>query len=208
MRGIFILILFLLQREQQGFKKSRPESAAGGLKLNASSSSFDFLGTNHAATIRPMTASSGRMAQSVDNLKQFTAVQQNQHQQQFSAQNSRPSTAGPLRNGTRPPLSFGMDTRESPTEHTSAMSKVNSSQAFTPLFVEKDKQVCRFYGHFFQARTWEREGPLGDPVIETNQCRRLTIYFYLVDETIEISEPKAPNTGNLLFYIIFTNTYL
>lgn len=146
---------------------------------------------------RPVTAAGGRMTQSVDNFKQFAAVQQTQ-QQQFN--NSRPSTAGPLRGGTRPPLSFGTDTRESPTEYTQALNKTASTQSFTPLFVEKDKQVCRFYGHFFQARTWEREGPLGDPVIETQQCRRLTIYYYIIDDTVEIAEPKAQNTGELRFF--------
>eukprot|EP01034_Spumella_vulgaris_P039141 gene39141-48342_t len=138
-------------------------------------------------------------------------AQKVQRQHGFSRNNTRPSTAGPLSKtntisfGTD--TRFGNDTRGSPSPYDwgndgSIVGTINKApvintynQAFTPMFVEKDKQVARFYGHFFQARTWEKDGPLGDPVIETNQCRRITVYYYLIDNTIEISEPKTANSG-------------
>lgn len=64
-----------------------------------------------------------------------------------------------------------------------------------PKFVTMDKKVARFYGHFYQRRPWEDDSPLGDPIIEVMLPRRVTFYFYLVDDTVEITEPKLANTG-------------
>jgi hypothetical protein len=180
--------------------------------MGATASNMD-LGLNNASPIqnysfdRPATAGTSRLAQSVENLKLFATVQQEQ-QHGYTRNTQRPSTAGPLKTNT---LNFGTDTRGSPSPNDwgnngSIIGTINKApqvntynQAFTPLFVEKDKQVARFYGHFFQARTWEKDGPLGDPVIETNQCRRVTIFYYLIDNTIEISEPKTANSGEAFY---------
>ena len=64
------------------------------------------------------------------------------------------------------------------------------------IFLETEKQVCRFYGHFFQSRNWDNKGPLGYPTIEAASGRRLTILYYLNDQTIEMVEPKTQNSGN------------
>lgn len=71
----------------------------------------------------------------------------------------------------------------------------------TPQFVAMDKQVARFYAHFFQERNWDREGPLGDPVLEKEMCRLVTIQYYLFDDEVQIIEPEVTNAGmsKLLF---------
>eukprot|EP01038_Epipyxis_sp_PR26KG_P008512 gene8512-11507_t len=85
---------------------------------------------------------------------------------------SRPSTAGP-----------GVP-----------RSSINAS-SIVPKYVELDKKVCRFYAHFNQDRTWEKDNPLGDPMVETTMGRRVTIHYYLLDNTVEINEPKQTNNG-------------
>lgn len=61
--------------------------------------------------------------------------------------------------------------------------------------MEFDKQVLRFYGYIYVDRTWELNGPLGDPSIETAMCRHLTIFYYLESDKIEITEAAVVNSG-------------
>ena len=95
---------------------------------------------------------------------------------------TRPSTAGPT---------FGR--ASSGNLHQSA-SNANMPVKL-PRYVETDKQVCRFYGHFYQQRPWENGGPLGDPVLEQKMVRKMIFYYYIYDDTIEISEPRTINSG-------------
>jgi len=64
-----------------------------------------------------------------------------------------------------------------------------------PKFVEMDRLVARFYGYFYQERPWAKNGPLGDPSIETHLCRHVSIMYYLENDTVEISEKVVPNSG-------------
>lgn len=58
-----------------------------------------------------------------------------------------------------------------------------------------DKLVARFYAHFFEERNWDRFGPLGDPQMEKEICRLVTIQYYLYDNEVQILEPKVTNAG-------------
>jgi len=58
-----------------------------------------------------------------------------------------------------------------------------------------DKLVARFYAHFFEERNWDRYGPLGDPQMEKEICRLVTIQYYLYDNEVQILEPKVTNAG-------------
>jgi len=53
--------------------------------------------------------------------------------------------------------------------------------------VKLDKIVLRFYGYFKES------------VVESNlenwKVRRLTLYYYLEDSTVMMSEPKESNSG-------------
>eukprot|EP01041_Mallomonas_annulata_P008802 gene8802-18211_t len=64
-----------------------------------------------------------------------------------------------------------------------------------PKFVENDKLVLRYYGHFFEDRVWDPEAPLGLSVVENKICRYLTLYYYITDDSFEMIEPKQANSG-------------
>lgn len=107
---------------------------------------------------------------------------------------NRPSTAQPLgRNSLASKSSasilanFGLPRVEpiAPPRH----------QPHIPKFVENDKVVCRFYGYFYDDRVWASDNPLGVPTIENEMGRRLTILYYVDDNTISMAEPKIQNSG-------------
>jgi len=82
--------------------------------------------------------------------------------------------------------------------HTIAPNKKPPTTAFAPVvpkFVETDKLVLRFFGHFFEERIWEQDSPLGENGIETHMARLLTVFFYVEDLSIELIEPKQTNSG-------------
>lgn len=138
--------------------------------------------------VRPSTAASDRLTRSVENLKTFTALQQQQRMNVSQTVQVRPATAVPFR-------SSSVNTFQDEQTQQQFTKPLEYTSPFIPAFVTKDKQVLRFYGYFYQSRNWEVDGPLGEPEIEKQQCRRITIYWYLIDDTVEIVEPKAPNTG-------------
>ena len=108
---------------------------------------------------------------------------------------SRPSTAGANNN-----VSYFNSSR--PHTASSALKQL-------PKYITHDKKVLRFYGHFLQERSWDKQSTLGQPVIETFQPRNLTVLYYLVDDTIEVFETKGLNTGKLIypfFTLIFIKT--
>jgi len=57
----------------------------------------------------------------------------------------------------------------------------------TPAWLKHDKQVLRFYG-YFQESIVERAG-------ENSRYRHVSFLFYMEDGTMQISEPKAENSG-------------
>ena len=63
------------------------------------------------------------------------------------------------------------------------------SEHFQPDWVKLDKQVLRFYGYFKES--------VVESKLENSRIRKLTIYFYLTDDTISIYEDKENNSGIL-----------
>lgn len=61
------------------------------------------------------------------------------------------------------------------------------SEHFQPDYVKLDKQVLRFYGFFKESVVESRN--------ENSRIRKLTIYYYLTDDTISINEDRETNTG-------------
>jgi hypothetical protein len=98
---------------------------------------------------------------------------------------SRPATAAPIRNEI-----FYR------TSNSAYSTFAKSSGIFkNPKYIELDQKVCRFYGYFLQPRIWDKTSALGEPTVETEQCRHVTILYYLVDDTVEINEKKVINSG-------------
>ncbi|XP_055373718.1 EF-hand domain-containing family member C2-like [Condylostylus longicornis] len=56
-----------------------------------------------------------------------------------------------------------------------------------PAWITYDKKVLCFYGYFQEALT--------EVYKAAYQIRKIKLYYYLEDDTIEISEPKVPNSG-------------
>lgn len=61
------------------------------------------------------------------------------------------------------------------------------SEHFQPDYVKLDKQVLRFYGYFKESVVESRN--------ENSRIRKLTIYYYLTDDTISINEDRESNSG-------------
>eukprot|EP00742_Colponemidia_sp_Colp-10_P002577 GILJ01002753.1.p1 GENE.GILJ01002753.1~~GILJ01002753.1.p1 ORF type:complete len:1046 (+),score=158.87 GILJ01002753.1:79-3138(+) len=62
-----------------------------------------------------------------------------------------------------------------------------TSSSFVPQFVEKDRQVLRFFGYFKEQ--------VHENAVENWRARRLVLHFYLVDGSIHIEEPRQLNSG-------------
>jgi hypothetical protein len=62
------------------------------------------------------------------------------------------------------------------------------SEHFQPDYVKLDKQVLRFWGYFKES--------IVESKIENSRIRKLTIYYYLTDDTISINEDKETNSGH------------
>jgi len=58
---------------------------------------------------------------------------------------------------------------------------------FEPTYVKLDKQVLRFYGYFKEHVVESR--------LENARVRHVTIFYYLEDKSIMITEPKQVNSG-------------
>lgn len=74
-------------------------------------------------------------------------------------------------------------------------ARLAASRPFIPRFVVNDREVARFYAHTMQPRAWDESCPIGVPSIESIMFRRMTILFYLIDNTVEIIEEKNENAG-------------
>jgi hypothetical protein len=112
----------------------------------------------------------------------------------------------PARTGTA--NNNGSDNRENFASNTQTLkldpSKVTlnpKSLAQTPLskvprFVETDKQVLRFYCHFFDKETQITHHPDLLKVKHPSTARLFTLLVYLNDFTVEIVEDKQVNSGH------------
>jgi len=61
------------------------------------------------------------------------------------------------------------------------------SEHFQPDWVKLDKQVLRFYGYFKESIVESRN--------ENSRVRKLTIYYYITDDTMSIHEERETNSG-------------
>jgi hypothetical protein len=64
-----------------------------------------------------------------------------------------------------------------------------------PRFVETDKQVLRFFAHFFERKRPEEGVEFRRTNTVSEAARLLTILIYISDETIEIHEERVINSG-------------
>lgn len=60
-------------------------------------------------------------------------------------------------------------------------------EQFEPTYVKLDKQVLRFHG-FFKEHVVESR-------LENSKVRKVTIFYYLEDKSIMVTEPKQVNAG-------------
>ncbi|CAM6035434.1 unnamed protein product [Sphagnum compactum] len=79
------------------------------------------------------------------------------------------------------------DTQENYDNAGACHACVTQSSGPQPVWLKYDRQVLRFYA-WFKEQVDER-------VEENHRHRRCTIYFYLSDGNIHISEPKERNSG-------------
>ena len=61
------------------------------------------------------------------------------------------------------------------------------SEQFQPDWVKLDKQVLRFHGYFKESVVESR--------LENSRLRKLTIFYYLTDDTMSINEDRETNAG-------------
>ncbi len=157
---------------------------------------FQAFNTNASGRMRPATAHGTSSHPMISNTARdfgtgfgleggIAAGNNNQEDDGYQGQYQlppRPSTANPsLGRGPSSALLYGKSKVELPVK--------------LPRYVETDKQVARFWGHFYQLRPWERSGPLGDSRIEEEVGRKFVFYYYIYDNTIEIFEPRNINSG-------------
>ena len=183
---LIIFVKFLLQREKDGFKKSSRPSTA-----NPNSATINERGE----ISRPNTGNPNFPEVDYYNNGYQQDLQQFENRGNTNTLN-RPKTAGPVityRGAT--PLFSGTDFNPERSVDPRAHSRPCTGKV--PKFVELDKMVLRFYAHFFQDRNWDRDGPLGDPELEKEICRLVTVQYYLVDNEVQILEPKVTNAGTV-----------
>lgn len=85
------------------------------------------------------------------------------------------------------------------------------TSAQVPRFVEKEKQVLRFYAHFFERKRPEAGIEFRRTNTTHEMARLLTMLVYLEDETVEIHEEKVINSGPsgfIFFSVIFMSSYV
>lgn len=205
------------QREKEGFKKSsRPSTAGAGVDRNQA---ITYINEGNQTTSRP----SSRPNTAGGNNVNFSGNNNNYNQSYLAATNggnfhaadfynqtgqrpgsarvthtgtnahARPQTAGQLPYRGATPLCSGYDFNPEPAYDEKAHSR--PATGLVPPYVTLDKQVTRFYAHFFEDRNWDKEGPLGDPGMEKEICRPVTIQYYLYDNDVQILEPRVTNAG-------------
>lgn len=60
-------------------------------------------------------------------------------------------------------------------------------EQFEPVYVKLDKQVLRFHGYFKESVVESR--------LENYRIRRVTVFYYLEDKSIMVTEPRVENSG-------------
>lgn len=148
------------------------------------------VGDDLKASSRPQTASSRRPAsamsrpQSASNPYGFTYN---------ASPYSRPGSAATGRVPMSPSqnnfdtINFFDNTQRTDTSTRPVTPKV-------PHFVETEKQVLRFYAHFFDFDVQQSRKPLRK-FQSASTARLLTVLIYVEDSTIEINEERNVNSG-------------
>lgn len=87
------------------------------------------------------------------------------------------------------PCSFreGSSLSSSQTTHVNHFDVAPIKELFQPDWVKLDKQVLRFFGYFKET--------VDESKIEYARIRKLKIFYYLTDDTLEIIEDKEMNSG-------------
>eukprot|EP00602_Paraphysomonas_sp_CaronLab_P009435 CAMPEP_0185029576 /NCGR_PEP_ID=MMETSP1103-20130426/15967_1 /TAXON_ID=36769 /ORGANISM="Paraphysomonas bandaiensis, Strain Caron Lab Isolate" /LENGTH=814 /DNA_ID=CAMNT_0027564377 /DNA_START=27 /DNA_END=2471 /DNA_ORIENTATION=- len=90
--------------------------------------------------------------------------------------------------------SMKRDTTEVPSPQKQRDTKETHQKARVPKFVETEKQVLRFYCHFFEKDVPEL-GQRRQKVASSSTPRFFTLRIYVEDNTFEISEERCQNSG-------------
>eukprot|EP00596_Hydrurales_sp_CCMP1899_P008495 CAMPEP_0119045416 /NCGR_PEP_ID=MMETSP1177-20130426/39552_1 /TAXON_ID=2985 /ORGANISM="Ochromonas sp, Strain CCMP1899" /LENGTH=677 /DNA_ID=CAMNT_0007017137 /DNA_START=91 /DNA_END=2121 /DNA_ORIENTATION=+ len=160
--------------------KSMNEEPTPNRPVTASSYRADSFKEEHTTGNRPMTASSYRA-------DTFTGMnEEHTTGNRPMTASARPSTASSY----MPERTGGLKFQQIPAVLTSTRTLPK-----VPSFVETEKIVTRFYGYFNYNRIFEKDSVLGSASVDPSDPRYLTILFFLEDETCEIIEKKAPNSG-------------
>ena len=94
-----------------------------------------------------------------------------------------PGIGGTLLPGQAPPK----ESISSTTIYNQVMGDTNQEGETVPAWVAFGSQVLRFYGYFKE--------PVFSSQQETYRVRKVTILFFLEDDTIQIYEPRVKNSG-------------
>lgn len=77
---------------------------------------------------------------------------------------------------------------ELPTETYEEQAEVQAASSdFVPAWVAFDRKVLRFEGFFKE--------PVHESAAENFRVRRIKVYYYLEDDSMQVSEPKEENSG-------------
>jgi hypothetical protein len=156
-----------IQREKDGFKRTAPcpHSSHGSRPVSANFERSNIISPENNQSALPQRPMSAMPTTSMQSF----SMDQNIFTPSMAFQQTRPSTAGASTN--------------------------RSSTVKLPRYVETDRQVARFFGYFIVSRPWDREGPLGESLVEPQMVRQVTIHYFIFDDTVEIKEPKNTNAG-------------
>ena len=177
----------------------------------AATSSFDVRATSQ----RPVSAS--YVMDNTLNLISDLERQQRVHLQESSSGYLLPTmglTGNYFKN--RPQTAPSAPVRDSSFDRTGGLRFQDSSRA-PPVsrnipnvasFVETDRLVARFYGHFGFDRILEPGSLLGPASVDPSDSRKVTIVFFIEDQTCEITEKGQLNSGNLDRYHIVVEIFL
>jgi len=92
----------------------------------------------------------------------------------------------------RPPLKTEVPVKDEKSQSFSQTVHKNHfgediTEQFEPTFVKLDKQVLRFFGFFKESVVESR--------LENYRLRKITVYYYLEDNSIAMYEPREANSG-------------
>lgn len=167
-------------------------------EINRTLSAMQFSRPSSAGPLRPSSASAKTLHPSATT---------------GSLHNNRPQTASATRNnkafdtwntgrGTSPALAAttGFDFAATHTTSSTSFHPTKSLKSFTvqgnklPHYVATDKQVLRFYCHYFDEPTQLTYQPIRN-IQAASTVRYITLHYFLEDSTFEMFADKVVNSG-------------